>query len=155
MNTIKDVRHLTNKENVDTTTTLKDTEGTEPRPTSDEIARRALDAALDKKVIEPVLLDVRSQSSYTDYLLLLSGTSDRHVQALADAVVEELAKHRVRPIGVEGERQGQWTLIDFGDVVVHVFHHPVREVYDLEGLWCDAERVVLDLPPEVRAGLVY
>jgi ribosome-associated protein len=119
------------------------------RPASDlsrERAFRILQAALDKKAVAPVLLDVHESSSYTDYILLVSGRSDRQVEAIAEGVIDELARDRVRPVGVEGE--GQWTLIDFGDVVVHVFYHPVREFYDLEGLWIDAPRIQLDLPPE-------
>ena len=111
----------------------------------------AMEAALEKKALEPVLLDVKGQSSYTDYILLLSGRSDRHVQAVADAVMEIVKKTRGKlPLGVEGKRDGQWTLIDFGDVVVHVFYHPVREFYDLEGLWVDAPRVPIDVPPDAR-----
>ena len=116
-----------------------------------KMAMEAMEAALDKKALEPVLLDVQGHSSYTDYILLLSGRSDRHVQAVADAVLEALKRSRnARPLGVEGKRDGQWTLIDFGDVVVHVFYHPVREFYDLEGLWVDAPRVPIDVPADAR-----
>lgn len=111
----------------------------------------AMQAALEKKGLEPVLLDVRGLSSYTDYILLLSGRSDRHVQAVADAVAETLKKQLgLQPLGIEGKRDGHWTLLDFGDVVVHVFYHPVREFYDLEGLWIDAPRVPIDVPPDSR-----
>jgi ribosome-associated protein len=111
----------------------------------------AMEAALEKKALEPVLLDVTAESTYTDYILLVSGRSDRHVQAVSDAVQEQLKKRLgKRPIGVEGQRDGQWSLLDFGDLVVHVFYHPVREFYDLEGLWIDAPRVPIDVPPESR-----
>jgi ribosome-associated protein len=110
----------------------------------------AMEAALDKKALEPVLLDVSEQSTYTDYILVLSGRSDRHVQAVADAVAEKLKKQRgIHPLGVEG-KDGQWALLDFGDLVVHVFYHPMREFYDLEGLWIDAPRVPVDVPPDSR-----
>jgi ribosome-associated protein len=122
---------------------------------SKEQALRALEAALEKKALEPVLLDVSGQASYTDYILLVSGTSDRHVQTISDSIVEAFVKLRRRPIGVEGQREGQWALIDFGDVVVHVFYHPMRDFYDLEGLWCDAPRVALEVPAEARAGHMY
>jgi ribosome-associated protein len=121
-------------------------------------ALMALDAALDKKALEPVLLDVSGQSSYTDYILLLSGRSDRHVQHVAEGVVEAFATSlRRKPIGMEGEKEGRWVLIDFGELIVHVFYHPLRDFYDLEGLWCDAERVELDVPAEARAtaGQIY
>jgi ribosome-associated protein len=123
--------------------------------TSKEQAHLAIAAALEKKALEPALLDLTEQASYTDYLVVLSGTSDRHVQTITDAVVEAFAKLRRRPIGVEGAKEGQWSLIDFGDVVVHVFYHPMRDFYDLEGLWCDAPRVALDVPAEARAGQMY
>jgi len=111
----------------------------------------AMEAALDKKALEPVLLDVSEQSSYTDYILVLSGRSDRHVQAVADAVSDALKHSRGKqPLGVEGNRDGKWALLDFGDLVVHVFYHPMREFYDLEGLWIDAPRVPLDVPPDSR-----
>jgi len=115
-----------------------------------ERALTATRGALDKKALEPALLDVRNATSYTDYILILSGRSDRQVQAVADGVVEALRAAGSKPIGVEGDAQGHWVLLDFGDVVVHVFYHPLREFYDLEGLWLDAPRVRLDVPPEAR-----
>ena len=116
---------------------------------SKESALLAVEAALEKKGLEPVLIDVSAEASYTDYILVVSGRSDRQVQAIADWVQERLAALRVRPLGVEGA--GDWVLLDFGDVVVHVFYHPVREFYDLEGLWIQAPRVPLAVPPEARA----
>ncbi len=116
-----------------------------------DTANRILDAALDKKAIEPILLDVRELCGYTDYLFIVSGRSDRQVDAITDGVKERLGKQGIRPLGVEGVGSGQWALLDYGDVVVHVFHHPVRERYDLEGLWIDAKRVDLDVPDEARA----
>jgi ribosome-associated protein len=111
----------------------------------------AMEAALDKKALEPVLLDVSEESTYTDFILVLSGRSDRHVQAVAEAVSEAIKRTRGKlPVGVEGKRDGQWALLDFGDLVVHVFYHPMREFYDLEGLWIDAPRVPVDVPPDSR-----
>lgn len=118
---------------------------------SRETALHAVEAALDKKALEPVLLEVGSQSSYTDYLLVLSGRSDRHVQHIADGVLEVFARDLGRkPIGSEGMTDGRWVLLDFGELVVHVFHHPLRDFYDLEGLWCEAPRVPLEVPAESR-----
>jgi ribosome-associated protein len=114
------------------------------------IAMTALAAGLDRKALEPVLLDVRGLCSYTDYILLLSARSDRQVAAISDAVMETLKLTGNRALGVEGESGGQWTLIDFGDAVVHVFHHPRREYYDLESLWSDAPRVPIEVPDEAR-----
>lgn len=121
------------------------------REASLQIARVALDAALDKKALEPVLLDIGSMCSYAEFVLMVSGRSDRQVDAIADAVVAALKEKGMRPLGVEGLGSGQWVLVDFGDLVVHVFHHPLRGHYDLESLWIDAPRVELDVPEEARA----
>jgi len=112
---------------------------------------RALTLALDKKALEPVLLDVRELCSFCNYQLVLSGRSDRQVDAIADGIVAGLkASDGLRPIGAEGARTGQWALLDYGDFVVHVFLHSAREHYDLEGLWSDAPRIELDVPPDAR-----
>ncbi|GAB4526474.1 MAG: hypothetical protein Tsb0020_44240 [Haliangiales bacterium] len=113
-------------------------------------AHRALRGGLDKRALEPVLLDVRGQCSYTNYLLLISGRSDRQVEAICEGVLTAMKADGVRPLGVEGKNSGQWALLDFGDVIVHVFHHPLREHYDLEGLWIDAKRVALEIPEQAR-----
>jgi len=90
-----------------------------------------------------VILDVKKVSSFTDYFVICSGTSDRQVQAMATHVEEKLGKQALHPIGVEGKTQGRWVLLDYGDVVIHIFQQPVREFYDLERLWADAPRVAL------------
>jgi ribosome-associated protein len=128
----------------------------EARPEDPRIKRLAIaawNAALDKKCLEPVLLDVRALASYADYILIVSGRSDRQVQAIADGIDLALRDEGKRALSTEGTRDGQWTLIDFGDLIAHVFYHPVREFYDLEGLWSDAPRVPLEVPPEARAHL--
>jgi ribosome-associated protein len=116
------------------------------------VADAALAAALDKKALEPVMLDVRELCSYADFILLVSGRSDRQVDAITDGVADAMKKLGVRPLGVEGTDSGHWALLDYGDVVIHVFHHPIRRHYDLEGLWIDAVRVDIDVPDEARAG---
>jgi ribosome-associated protein len=113
-------------------------------------AMRALALALDKKALEPVLLDVRELCSFCNYQLVVSGRSDRQVDAIADGIVVGLKAEGLRPIGSEGARTGQWALLDYGDFVVHVFLHAAREHYDLEGLWSDAPRVPIDVPAEAR-----
>jgi ribosome-associated protein len=115
------------------------------------VAKAAIAAALDKKAIEPVLIDVSGRASYADFIAVVSGRSDRQVDAIAEGVCEALAAHGRRPMGREGARNGRWVLIDFGDVVVHVFYHPLREVFDIESLWIDAPRVKLQVPAEARA----
>jgi len=102
-----------------------------------------LKAALEKKAIDPVLLELKGTTSFTDYFLLCSGKSDRQVQAIAQAIEETLKKTGIRPLGQEGMKEGRWILIDYADVVVHVFLEPMRKFYDLEGLWIDAPRIDL------------
>lgn len=113
-------------------------------------AMRALTLALDKKALEPVLLDVRQLCSFCNYQLVISGRSDRQVDAIADAIELGLKDEGMRPISTEGARTGQWALLDYGDFVVHVFLHAAREHYDLEGLWNDAPRIPLDVPADAR-----
>lgn len=113
-------------------------------------AMRALALALDKKALEPVLLDVRELCSFCNYQLVVSGRSDRQVDAIADGIGLGLKGDGLRPIGAEGARTGQWSLLDYGDFVVHVFLHSAREHYDLEGLWNDAPRVPIDVPEDAR-----
>src|SRR5512140_276008 len=113
-------------------------------------AVRALALALDKKAFEPVLLDVRELCSFCNYQLIVSGRSDRQVDAIADGIAAGLKLEDMRPLGADGSRTGQWSLLDYGDFVIHVFLHSAREHYDLEGLWNDAPRVPLDVPADAR-----
>ncbi|MBM69519.1 MAG: ribosome silencing factor [Haliea sp.] len=94
--------------------------------------------ALDElKAVNTVTLDVRDLTDVMDYLVIASGTSNRHVKSLADNVCMEAKKEGIRPLGVEGENPGEWVLVDFGDVVVHVMLPATRDFYDLERLWVD------------------
>jgi ribosome-associated protein len=102
---------------------------------------RALALALEKKALEPILLDVRQLCSFTNYQLLLSGRSERQVDAIAETIEVALKAEGVRVIGAEGARGGSWSLLDYGDFVVHVFLDEARRYYDLERLWSDAPRV--------------
>jgi ribosome-associated protein len=113
-------------------------------------ALAALAVALDKKALEPILLDVRELCSYCNYQLVVSGRSDRQVDAISEGIQVGLKADDMRPLSFEGLRSGQWALLDYGDFVVHVFHHPLREHYDLEGLWNDAPRVPIDVPADAR-----
>jgi ribosome-associated protein len=114
------------------------------------LAKSAIAAALDKKAMEPVLIDVTGRASYADFIAVVSGRSDRQVDAIAEGVSDALASSGRRPLGREGARNGRWVLLDFGDLVVHVFYHPLREVFDIESLWIDAPRVKLQIPAEAR-----
>jgi ribosome-associated protein len=101
-------------------------------------------AAVGKKAFDLVLLDMKKITSFTDYFLICSGKSDRQVQAIAQAIDEEMDEQGIRPLGQEGKTEGRWVLMDFEDVVVHIFLEPVRAFYDLEGLWIDAPRIDLE-----------
>jgi len=102
-----------------------------------------LKAAVEKKAQDPVLLELKGISSIADYFLLCSGRSDRQVQAIAQGIEQALKKKGIRPLGQEGTAGGRWILLDYVDVVVHIFLDPVRKFYDLEGLWMDAQRIEL------------
>lgn len=105
---------------------------------------RVVDLLFDRKAVNVVLLDLRKISSATDWFVVAGGTSDTHVSAIADSVIEGLKKEGVRPLNVEGQREGRWVLIDYFDFVVHVFHPAAREFYQLERLWGDAPTHVLE-----------
>ena len=113
-----------------------------------ELAIGALEAALEKKALMPVLIEVSAMASYTDFIGIVSGRSDRQVDAIADAITALMKTHGRRVLGQEGTGNGRWTLLDFGSIVIHVFYHPVREFYDLESLWIDAPRVKIAVPPD-------
>jgi ribosome-associated protein len=100
-----------------------------------------VNAALEKKATDIVLLRTKGVVSYADYFLICDGRSDRQVQAIAQSIETELKKEGHRALGIEGLSQGRWVLLDFGDVIVHIFQESVRRFYDLEGLWIDARRV--------------
>lgn len=118
---------------------------------SRELALILAERLSDKKGVEITILDVHDLVSYTDYFVVCSGRSERQVAALAEGAIEGFkAATGRRPIGSEGIERGQWALIDFGEVVVHVFREQERVFYDLEGLWEDAPRVEYH-PPEPPA----
>lgn len=100
--------------------------------------KRAIELIIDRKGQDMLLLDLRGLSNSTDYFLLVNGTSDTHVRAIADHLIDELRKEGMKPDHIEGLRTGRWVLIDFIDFVIHVFHPTAREFYQLERLWGDA-----------------
>lgn len=106
-----------------------------------ELARLAALAALDKKAEDLVVLDVRGMSSIADFFVIMSGRSTRHVQGLAQAVDAALRHKNVKDGNTEGLGEGHWVLLDYNDVVVHIFYSEDRNFYDIEGLWHDAPRV--------------
>ena len=107
-----------------------------------QLARHLVDVASDKKASDVVLLNVSELTTIADYFVICSGTSERQVQGIAEAILEAGKAEARRPLGVEGASAGRWILVDFGDVIAHVFAPEEREYYKLERLWGDAPVVV-------------
>jgi ribosome-associated protein len=125
-----------------------------PSATRDASARTALlaaEAGLDKKASAIEIIDVTGKVDYADFLVLMTGSSDRHVAAIADAVEELLGRNGIHSISMEGRTIASWVLIDFVDIVVHVFQKEARAVYDLDGLWMDASRLPVPTSPDVES----
>ncbi len=101
----------------------------------DELKDLVVNALEDMKAVDLIVLDVRGKSSVTDFMVIVSGTSDRHVKAMANNVVVEVKKAGVKPLGMEGDKTGEWVLVDLADVIVHVMLPDVRDFYQLEKLW--------------------
>ena len=118
-----------------------------PPPSVEALLKAVHDGLEELKAKDIVEIDVRGKSSVCDYMVVASGTSTRHVKSAADEVVRFAKKLDVMPLGVEGEREAEWVLVDLGDVVVHAMLPRVREFYALERLW-----TVGDQPPESDAG---
>ena len=111
-----------------------------PAATADSPSRvrTAVTAMQDRQAIDLLVLDLDEISEFTEYFLLCSGSSERQVRAIADGVDEKLRQQGSRPLHVEGYDNGQWVLLDYGDFLVHIFSHEMREYYRLEKLWADA-----------------
>ena len=114
------------------------------RASAEHKARRAARAALDKKAVDLTVLDVQGVSTVTDYFLVCSGRSAPHVKTIADAIRDELKEDGVRPLHAEGQAESGWVLLDYGDVLMHVFLADTRAYYALERLWGDAPSVPVD-----------
>ena len=98
-------------------------------------------AAFGRKAEDIVALYVQELTSIADVFVICSGRSSRQVSAIAEYIELELKRHDIRPLSVEGKKEGQWALLDYGHVIIHVFYEPVRQLYDLEGLWIDAKKL--------------
>ena len=124
------------------------------RKVARDVAVRVAAAGLEKKAERIEIIDIGEKVDYADYLVLMSGRSDRQVQSIAKGIDEALRLQGVKVQGTEGMAEGHWVLLDFSDVIVHVFLEEVRRSYDLEGMWMEANRVPFDmggrpsLPPE-------
>lgn len=111
---------------------------------SRELARKAAHAALTKKAVDLVVLDLGGLTIIADFFIICSGESTTQVRAIADHIEREFADSGVRPRGIEGLDYGHWVLVDYGDIIVHVFEKETREYYALEKLWMDAPLVAVD-----------
>lgn len=113
-------------------------------PKAKALSKTIAKLLLDRKAQDVAILDVRGIASYADYVVIASGESDRQVMAMAENVQQKLkTDENMTPVGFEGMETGQWVLLDYGDVVAHLFYGEVRGHYDLEGLWADAPREAL------------
>lgn len=109
-----------------------------------------LDAVFGRKPQKVVVLDLRELTAIADAFIICSGRSSRQVAAIAEHVERTLRDRRIKPLSVEGAREGQWVLMDYAQVVIHIFQEAAREFYDLEGLWSDARRVAVGRTPARR-----
>jgi len=113
----------------------------QPEPqASRDLAHQIAALLLDKKAADVLILNVHEKASYADFFVIASGESERQVSAMAEYLQEKLSERQLRPLGVEGQESGSWVLLDFGEVVAHLFFSETRAFYDLEGLWADAPR---------------
>lgn len=103
--------------------------------------RPYIETIKSRKATNIVILDVQTLTSVADAFIICSGRSNRQVTATADFVKRDLKKKGKKPLNIEGKKDGHWILMDYGDVIIHIFYEPLREFYDLEGLWVDAKRV--------------
>lgn len=116
---------------------------------TEAMAVAVAEAAWDLKARSVRVLDMRKLVSYTDYLIVCHGTSERHARSIAEHIVDDLRSVGVRPIGVEGLRESNWILVDFGDVIAHVFYEPFRQEFAIESIFADAPRLPLEPPSDL------
>lgn len=121
--------------------------------TTKERVLLCVNAALKRQPRKLCILRVAELTSFADYFVICSGGSDRQVQAIAETIREGLKKEKILPVGTEGERAGQWILMDYGDLVVHIFYEPIREFYDIEGLWSEAPVMEVDASVQTLTAL--
>ncbi len=108
------------------------------------LIKEFINAALGRKAKDLVILDVRELTSFTDLFMICSGKSNRQVMAIAEHIRRDMKEKGIAPLSVEGLKDGQWVLLDYGHLLVHVFLDPVREFYDLEGFWSNAPRIAIE-----------
>ena len=123
---------------------VKDKKKAKTPMTAGNMVLKAVKLALDKKALEPVIYDVRKLTTVTDFFLICHGASDRNVKAIADNIVEEFKKLGYYAVSAEGYALCQWIVIDYSDIVIHIFQKDTRDYYNLEGIWGDAKTI--DVP---------
>ena len=144
---MKEIRFMVKKSESPSTRRVQETVVIEVDEVSLAKAFLTVQAASNKKAETIKILDLRALSTFTEYFVICSGQSDRQVQAIADSVCSELKDGGFNPISIEGYRDGRWIVVDYGDIVIHVFHDALRDYYDIEQLWDDAKRV--QIPQEL------
>ena len=112
-----------------------------PPLTTVNLATSILQSCVDSKGIDLSVLDVSEAFGLSDFFIVVSGRSDRHVQGLVNRVMNALEERGITPQGIEGFEAGHWIILDYGEVVLHAFYEPEREIYDIEGLWSTAPRL--------------
>ena len=140
---------------MNTTSVTSAEEASEPTDLDQELLQVARDIAAitwELKALNTVVIDLRGRVSYTDFVILATGTSERHVSAIARRVDDEMREAGRPPLGSEGTTQGQWALLDYGDIIVHVFNKTARQEYDLERMWSEAPRLELEDAPDELYG---
>lgn len=110
-----------------------------------ELANTCAQIATDAKAEDLIVLDVTGISSFADYFVIMNGRSTRHVQGIAESIENQLRTKRIKATHAEGLQEGMWVLLDFDDVVIHIFYHEQRSFYNLEGLWHDAKKVEIEV----------
>lgn len=119
---------------------------------SRDFSVRAAEAALNKKALDVTILDLSGLTVIADYFVICSGESTTHVRAIAEFMEETFARGKIKPLGVEGAAHSHWILLDYGDVIIHVFEKETRAYYNLEKLWMDAKTVEIDADRTDMAG---
>ncbi len=110
----------------------------------EQLARCCVEAAFDKKAENPVVLDLRDISTFTDYFVIVSGTSEPQIKAIAGSIREKMrTEHGLQPLSDDAYPGSPWIVIDYGSIIVHVFHERLRGLYDLESLWGDAKQLAI------------
>lgn len=119
-------------------------DGGTPLIDSKEKAIKAAKAALSKKAKDTVILELKDLSTITDYFIICSGESSTQIKTIAETIKEKFSKHKILLLGIEGLNFARWVLLDYGDVVIHIFSKESRDYYELEKLWLDAPRISID-----------